>query len=57
MKLLTSLYVRVRENRGQTMAEYALIMVAVAVACIAAYTALGGGVNTVINSVTDKLSL
>ena len=57
MKFLTALYVRVRESRGQTMAEYALIMVAVAVACIAAYTALGGGVNTVINSVTDKLSL
>jgi Flp pilus assembly pilin Flp len=54
--LLTSLYVRVSEwQRGQTMAEYALIMAAIAVVCIVAYNELGTQVSTKIGEVTTDL--
>jgi Flp pilus assembly pilin Flp len=56
MDLITRLYVRVKEwQRGQTMAEYALIMAAIAVVCIVAYNALGSGVSSKINDVTTDL--
>lgn len=55
MNYLTKLYVRVTERKGQTMAEYALIMGAIAVVCIAAYQTLGTTINTVIGNVTSNL--
>jgi len=61
MDLLTKGFVRANELRrkmakGQTMTEYALIMAAIAVVCIAAYNTLGGQINTEIGSVTTALS-
>jgi Flp pilus assembly pilin Flp len=61
MDFLTRGYVKASELRrkmvkGQTMTEYALIMAAIAVVCIAAYNTLGGKINTEIGSVTTALS-
>ena len=61
MDFVTKGYVRANEFRpkmakGQTMTEYALIMAAIAVVCIAAYNTLGGKINTEIGSVTSALS-
>jgi Flp pilus assembly pilin Flp len=61
MSYLSKGYVRANELRrkmakGQTMTEYALIMAAIAVVCIAAYNTLGAQINTEIGSVTSALS-
>jgi Flp pilus assembly pilin Flp len=54
--LLTRLYVRVTEwHRGQTMAEYALIMAAIAVVCLIAYQTLGTGISTTATQVANDL--
>jgi Flp pilus assembly pilin Flp len=52
---LTRLYVRFTESRGQTMAEYALIMAAIAVICYAAYQTLGGAITTKAGEVSTAL--
>ncbi len=41
--------------KGQTMTEYALIMAAIAVVAMVAYTALGGAVVGLVTSVTAAL--
>jgi Flp pilus assembly pilin Flp len=48
-------YVRIREQKGQSMAEYALIMAAIAVVAMVAYTALGGNVSTLVTNVSGAL--
>jgi Flp pilus assembly pilin Flp len=53
--MLNRLYVRFTEGKGQTMAEYALIMAAVAILCIAAYQALGGGITGLVTTVDGYL--
>lgn len=45
------------EEEGQGMVEYGLILALVAVAAIAAWTALGGGLNTILGGVNEKLKL
>ena len=40
-----------RREDGQGMAEYALILVCVAIACVAAFTLFGHAVNNSVNSV------
>jgi Flp pilus assembly pilin Flp len=55
MQLLTRICVRIRERKGQSMTEYALIMAAIAVAAYAAYTALGTSIVNEISSVTQNL--
>ena len=53
MNFITRLFVAIRENRkGQTMTEYVLILAAVAVAGMTAYTLLGGKITTEIATVT-----
>lgn len=44
-----------RQEDGQGMVEYALIIALVAIALVAALTALSGGVGTVFNSITHSL--
>jgi Flp pilus assembly pilin Flp len=44
-----------RQDRGQTMAEYGLIVALVALVAIAAWTALGTHVNTLINTIATTL--
>jgi pilus assembly protein Flp/PilA len=46
----------VREEDGQDLIEYALLAAFIALACIVAMTAVGTGINTLFNSVKDKLT-
>ena len=55
MNYLLKLYVRAREEAGQSMTEYALIMAAIAVVAMAAYTAMGSKVSSLVNNVTGQL--
>jgi len=56
MDKLTSLYVKLREGpRGQTMAEYALIMAAVAVIVFVAYQQMGTTITTLLGTVDTQL--
>jgi pilus assembly protein Flp/PilA len=52
MRILTRFY---KSEEGATAIEYGLIASLVAVAIVAALTALGGGLNTVFTSVTSSL--
>ncbi|MFZ1888523.1 MAG: Flp family type IVb pilin [Candidatus Binataceae bacterium] len=52
----TKMYVKVREaKRGQTMTEYALILSAVAVVVFVGYQAMGGKIQSLLNSVDSQL--
>ena len=56
MNTLTRMLVKVREHqRGQTMAEYALIMAAVAVVVFVGYQTMGTTVTTLLGSVDSQL--
>lgn len=55
MEYLTRLYVRLNERRGQTMAEYGLIVGLVAIATIGAWTLLGGKITTAITNVANQV--
>jgi pilus assembly protein Flp/PilA len=45
----------VREDEGQDLIEYALLAAFIALACLVAMQAVGGGINTLFNSVKTKL--
>ena len=55
MSAITKAYVRLRESKGQTMAEYGLIVALVAVVTVVAWTLLGTNVTATINSVAGKI--
>ena len=56
MEKITGLSVKVREHgRGQTMAEYALILAAVAVVVFIGYQLMGTTITTLLTSVDGKL--
>ncbi|MFZ0661029.1 MAG: Flp family type IVb pilin [Candidatus Binataceae bacterium] len=56
MSIFTKMYVKAREaSRGQTMTEYALILSAVAVVVFVGYKAMGGDIQTLLNSVDSQL--
>lgn len=44
-----------KDESGQGMAEYGLILALVALVVIGALTLLGGGLDTIFGNVTDKL--
>lgn len=46
---------RHREEEGQSLAEYGLILALIAVFAIGALTALGGGVSDTLQGVADNL--
>jgi len=48
-------FLRSRFGRGQTMAEYALILASVAVVVVAGYRTMGTSVTTVLTAVDGKL--
>ena len=54
--VLTWLHTLRRED-GQDLAEYALLIALIAIVVIAAVTALGGKVNTVFESIANKLNV
>ena len=56
MHAITKLVLRARElNRGQTMAEYALILAAVAVVVFVGYQTMGTTITTLLSSVDGSL--
>lgn len=55
MEYLTKLYVKLSERKGQTMAEYGLIVGLVAVASITAWTLLGTQISTALNSIAGQI--
>jgi Flp pilus assembly pilin Flp len=56
MNRLLKWYVRLQEyRRGQTMAEYGLIVAAVAVICIAGYQLLGKNVLATVNALAAAI--
>ncbi len=56
MDLLTRTFERVREaDRGQTMAEYALILAAVAVVVFVGYQTMGTTITSLLTSVDGQL--
>lgn len=56
MHKITRMFVKMREyQRGQTMAEYALILAAVAVVVFIGYQLMGTTITTLVTSVDGKL--
>ena len=56
MDLIRKLYAKADVlARGQTMAEYALILAAVAVVVFAGYQTMGGTITTLLTTVDSKL--
>ena len=56
MSKITGMFVKIRENeRGQTMAEYALILAAVAVVVFIGYQLMGTTITTLLTSVDGQL--
>ena len=56
MEKITRLFVKVREyQRGQTMAEYALILAAVAVVVFVGYQTMGTTITSLLTNVDGKL--
>jgi Flp pilus assembly pilin Flp len=56
METITKFVVRVREyQRGQTMAEYALILAAVAVVVFVGYQLMGTTITTLLTTIDGKL--
>ena len=55
MNHILALYMHIREQKGQSMAEYALIMAAIAVVAMIAYTSLGSNVSSLTNNVALQL--
>jgi len=44
-----------RDERGQGLAEYALILALIAVVVIAAVTLLGGNINTILSTIANAI--
>ena len=56
MDKIARLFVKMRQyQRGQTMAEYALIMAAVAVVVFVGYQTMGSTITTLLTTVDGKL--
>ena len=56
MEKITRMFVKVREyQRGQTMAEYALILAAVAVVVFVGYQTMGTTITGLLSSIDTKL--
>jgi Flp pilus assembly pilin Flp len=52
----TNMFVRAREaSRGQTMAEYALILAGIAVVVFVSYKAMGCNIRVLLNSADGQL--
>lgn len=54
--MLTRFIAKMRDEEGQGLAEYALILVLVAIVCILALTFLGTSINTVLSNVGSAVS-
>ena len=56
LRVLTGSISAVRNNRGQTMTEYALILAAIAVVVYGVYKALGNNIATLASGVDSALT-
>jgi Flp pilus assembly pilin Flp len=61
MESATNLFIRIREfvarwTRGQTLTEYTLVLVAVAIAAIGVYRALGNNIGSLANGANSTLT-
>ena len=54
--MLSGLLERTRQSRGQTMTEYAMIFVAIALLAFAAYQTLGNSISGYINTVANFIA-
>jgi pilus assembly protein Flp/PilA len=45
-----------KEEKGQALAEYGLILALIAVVCVAALVLLGGNVSQTLNSIAGKIT-
>ena len=45
----------IKSEKGQTMAEYGVVLAVIALAVVVAFTALSGGISNAINNVRAKL--
>ncbi len=54
--IMTRLYVRIREQRGQAMPEYAVIAAAIIVAAYVTFETVGGDVNKTMGTVVTALT-
>jgi len=57
LKLITKAQTLLAREEGATAVEYALLVALIAVAIIAAVTALGGGLSTLFTNVKNQLNL
>ena len=55
--MLTLWYHFIRNERGQDMAEYALLIAAIAVALVLILQALAGGIGNIFNEVRNALTV
>jgi len=55
MQLVNLVKSLVRNEEGQDLLEYALLVALIALVAIAAVTAAGGSVSTIFQSIADKL--
>jgi pilus assembly protein Flp/PilA len=53
--MLTPFITMIRDDEGATMVEYSLIVALIAIVCIAGVTALGGKINTKLNTAANSL--
>ena len=56
MKLYTHLRNFVRNDEGQDLIEYALLVALISLVCVAALTAAGTNVNAIFTAIKDKLA-
>src|SRR2546423_1100843 len=55
MDVMTSLVAQLRREEGQALTEYGLILALIAVVCVAALTALGLGIQGLLNGIVRSL--
>jgi pilus assembly protein Flp/PilA len=55
-EMVKNFFSRVRDEEGQGLAEYALILVLVAIVCVAALIFLGGSINNVLSNVAQNIA-
>jgi len=53
--MLKKLAAMMKDDKGQALAEYGLILALIAVAAVAALGFLGGGINSTLGSITSSL--
>ena len=49
-------FAAMKDEKGQALAEYGLILALIAVICVVALQTLGGGVNTALTEIADAVT-